>query len=51
MNIMDIGHNMKFKSTYILDKAAGCMAHMMKETTKIPLNPSDFNKDTGFVLN
>jgi hypothetical protein len=27
------------------------MAHMMKETTKIPLNPSDFNKDTGFVLN
>jgi hypothetical protein len=49
-HIFQIGHNIYFGSIYILHKATGYMDHVTKEAIEIKLHPSNFNKDSGFII-
>lgn len=46
----DTGHNINFKSIYMLDKATGYMDCVIKEATEFRLYPKNFNKGSGFTL-
>jgi len=44
-HVMDVGHSMKFIKTCRLDRAAGYVDHMVRETVEIRLHPSNCNRD------
>jgi hypothetical protein len=46
----ETGHNIKFASTTMLDKALGNMDSLRKEAIEIRLHPRNINRDVGFIL-
>lgn len=44
----EMGHNIRFGSTTVLDKALGYMSCLIKEAVEIRLQPRNINRDRGF---
>jgi hypothetical protein len=44
----EMGHNIRFSNTTILNIPIGYMDHLVKEAIKVRLHPKNFNGDGGF---
>jgi hypothetical protein len=47
---INTGQRIDFSTTSVLDKTAGYMDHLMKESTEIRLNTRNFNRGGGFMF-